>query len=98
MSGSTEKYTDTDTKNDADTSEKVPGQDKALGFIVTHTFHPECKEHIVVTGSDPEILVSVKTARKNHKYRLSLQLFTWMKTINPDQVKCHTHTVASPVL
>jgi len=77
-------------KNDADTTEKVPGQDKALGFIITHTAHPECREHIVVTGSDPEILVSVKTARKNHKYRLSLQLFTWMKTINPDQVKCHT--------
>ena len=75
---------------DTDTTEKVPGQDKALGFIVTHTSHPECREHIVVTGSDPEILVSVKTARKNHKYRLSLQLFTWMKTINPDQVKCHT--------
>ena len=77
-------------KTDADTAENVSGDDKALGFIVTHTAHPECRKHIVVSGSDPEILVSVKTTRKYHAYRLSLQLFTWMKTINPDQVKCHT--------
>ena len=74
-------------KNDTDTAE---GHDKVLEFIITHTAHPECREHIVVSGCDPEILVSVKTTRTYHKYRLSLQLFTWMKTINPDQVKCHT--------
>ena len=54
------------------------------GLFVTHVLCPECHERVHVSGS--EIFFTVKTARALHKARLSLLLFTWIQTANPDQV------------
>ena len=57
---------------------------KRQGSFVTHVLCPECHEHMHVSGS--EMFFTVKTARTLHKSRLSLLLFTWIQTANPDQV------------
>ena len=54
------------------------------GSFVTHVLCPECHER--VHGSGSEIFFTVKTARTLYKSRLSLLLFTWIQTANPDQV------------
>ena len=59
---------------------------KALGSFVTHIVCPECRERIQLPDSDPEIHLSVKTANIYHRTRLSLLFFTWMQTVDPDQV------------
>lgn len=66
--------------------ENVPGPDKILGSLVTHISHPERREKVHVTESDPGILVSVKTTTSYHRHRLSLLLFTWMGSLSPHSV------------
>ena len=57
---------------------------KRKGSFFTHILCPECHER--VHGSGSEIFFTVKSARTLHKSRLSLLLFTWIQTANPDQV------------
>ena len=59
---------------------------KAFGSFVTHIVCPECRERIRQPDSDPKIHLSVKTANIYHKTRLPLLFFTWMQTVDPDQV------------
>ena len=68
--------------------ENVPGRDKILGSILTHILKPELSQRVEVAEADsaPGILVSVKTTTRYHQHRLSLLLFTWMKTLPPEQV------------
>ena len=68
--------------------ENIPGRDKILGSILTHILKPELSQRVEVAeaDSDPGILVSVKTTTRYHQHRLSLLLFTWMKTLPPEQV------------
>ena len=58
-----------------------------IGPFVTHIVCPECRKHIQLPVSNPEILLTVKTTEIFHRNRLSLLLFTWMQTVEPDQVK-----------
>ena len=58
-----------------------------IGPFVTHIVCPECRKHIQLPVSNPEILLTVKTTEIFHRDRLSLLLFTWMQTVEPDQVK-----------
>ena len=46
----------------------------------------ECRERVRLFECDRDILITVKTAWKYHNFRLSLLLFTWMQTVDPDQV------------
>jgi hypothetical protein len=68
--------------------EDIPGPDRILGSILTHILKPELSQRVEVAeaDSDPGILVSVKTTTRYHQHRLSLLLFTWMKTLPPEQL------------
>jgi hypothetical protein len=68
--------------------EHIPGPDRILGSILTHILKPELSQRVEVAeaDSDPGILVSVKTTTRYHQHRLSLLLFTWMKTLPPEQL------------
>ena len=58
----------------------------AVGSFATHILCPECRERIRLPDRDPHIHLSVKTAKVFHRTRLSLLFFTWMQTVDPDQV------------
>ena len=58
-----------------------------IGSFVTHIVCPECRKHIQLPDSNQEIFLTLKTAEIFHRDRLSLLLFTWLQTVEPDQVK-----------
>ena len=62
-------------------------QNGILGSLITHVVHPQRRENVRVSDSDPKIMVSVKTTTFYHKERLSLLLFTWLESIPPQQVQ-----------
>lgn len=52
----------------------------------------EHQEREVVSGSE-DIYVSIKTTQKYHTTRLPPVLFTWLQTINPQQVPTCTSKI-----
>ena len=62
-------------------------ENRILGSLTTHVLHPQRRENVRVSDSDPKILISVKTTTLYHKERLSLLLFTWLESIPPQQVQ-----------
>ena len=65
------------------------GGDNSSGIIrssVINVACPECRERVLLSECDRDIFMTVKTTLKFHNFRLSLLLFTWMQTVDPDQV------------
>ena len=65
------------------------GGDNSSGIIrssVINVACPECRERVLLSECDGDIFMTVKTTLKFHNFRLSLLLFTWMQTVDPDQV------------
>ena len=76
------------TEESDEPKKPIPAQNKTLGSLTTHVVPPQQRrENVSVPDSDPEILVTVKTATIYHKKRLSLLLFTWFESIPLQQVQ-----------
>ena len=77
------RYDETDTCH-SEASTLCAGLSSEKGNTVESMFDPV--PHRISVANTSGIHISVKTAAKYHKERLSLLLLTWLQTVDPNQV------------